>query len=294
VIGVVANSIIPVYAIVLLGFVAGRRSWLAIDPFIDFVIYFAQPCLVVASLAAHPLAVADLALIAGGNLFVVLAVGLLALAWSRLSGDRGADLFVCAMFANVANLPLPLALFAFGAGGLSYQVAYFAANALLLYTLGVAIASHGGRGIWQFLRTPLPYAVIAGVVISAGGWTVPAALFRPVEMLGSCAIPLLLFALGHKMGTARAVGLASSAAIVVLRSCGGLAAALLFLSLVEAPLEVRRAILLGATMPAAVQTFMIMAKFGSSSPRAATATVLSTAAAGIYIPFLMAWLSTME
>lgn len=291
---IVLSSVVPVFAVIALGFFFGRKGTFEIKYFVDFVIYVGIPSLVVGSLSQHHLDPGLMLMTGAGCLFVVTCCGLLALAWSRFSGDKGKDLFVCSMFANAANLPFPLALYAFGQEALSFQVVYMATNATLMYTVGVAIVTGGSsKGIFHFLKLPLVYASIIGVSLSAAEVTLPNMIMRPISMLGDTVVPLLLFTLGYKIANSRPKALSSATPMALIRIVGGGAAGLAFCFIFDPQVEVRRAILLASFMPSAVQTFMLTVKFTSHSDRAAAAVFLSTVASIVYLPVLVGWLSTL-
>lgn len=291
---ITASSVLPVFAVMAVGFYFGRKNSFETGHFVDFVIYVAMPCLIISSLGKHHIAPGLMLMTGAGCAFVVGTCGLLALAWSRFSGDNGKDLFLCSMFANAANLPFPLALYAFGPEALSYQVIYMAANATLMYTLGVAIVANGpGRGLLHFFKLPLVYASITGVVLSATETTLPDMVMRPIAMLGDTVVPLLLFALGYNMAGSRPSTLSSATPMVIIRVLGGGLAGLAFCLVLDPQVEVKRAILLAAFMPSAVQTFMLSAKFLPSAERSAAAVFLSSVASLVYIPFLVGWLTTL-
>ena len=293
VVTIVANSVIPVFAVIGLGYAFGRRGAFDIKPLVDFVIYAAIPALVIKSLGGRHIPLSLMITTGSAALFVVMSVGLVALVYAKVSGKWSKDLFVCAMFANVANLPFPLALLAFGEEALSYQVVYMAVQVTLMYTVGVAIAAGSGKGIFHFLKLPLVYASTVGIGLSVCQVAVPVVVMTPIAMLGDTAIPILLFTLGYKMAGNSARSAFSATPIVLIRLLGGAAAGLAFVFAVDPPLEVKRAVLLACAMPSAVQSFMLCAKFTSSGERAAAAVFFSTALALLYIPFLMGWLTTL-
>lgn len=290
---IVLTSVGPVFAVIGVGYLFGLKGKLEVRPFVDWIIYVAQPSLIIMALSRHAVSPGQMLFAGLGNLFVLAGVALLAWLYSRVSGDKSREVFLCSIFANSANIPLPLALFAFGAEGLAHQVVYMSTNALLLYTVGVAIASGGKKGVMQVFKLPLVYAAIAGTVLSLTQTRLPLLVERPIGMLGDTAIPLMLFTLGHKLGTVRAPALGKAVPVAMLRVVGGLAAGLTFVFLFDPPLAVKRAVLLGCCMPAAVQTFLLSVKFSNTSTRAATVVLVSTAASLLYIPLLVAWLSTM-
>lgn len=287
----VMGSVGPVLLLAGFGFVVGRRGKLDIKPLLDWVIYIGMPALIIHSLSKSPIAPGHLLGVGFGNVFVVLSVVVMARIYARVKRDHEPEVPVCAAFANAANIPLPLALFAFGEAGLSHQIIYMAANVVLLYTLGVAMLAPG-RGGWRLvLRLPLVYATLVGVLLSASGTTLPLIIARPVQMLGQTAIPLMLFSLGYKMGGRISIPLGQVAPVVALRVLGGGGAGLLYVWLFNPAPAVARAVLLGAFMPAAVQSFILSAKFSNNSSRAAAVVLVSTLLAAFYIPPLVAWLS---
>ncbi len=289
----VLGSVGPVLLLVGLGTLLGRRGKMEIRPLLDWVIYIGQPALIIHSLGRQPVALDSLLTVGGGTVAVVLFVATLAKVYGVLSGDREPEVPVCATFANAANIPLPLALFAFGQSGLSHQIVYMTVNAVLLYTVGVAMLSPGKGGWRLVLRLPLVYATLAGLALAASGLTVPEVVARPIAMLGDTAIPLMLFALGYTMGQRVQISLREVLPIVLLRLIGGGAAGLLFVWILDPVLPVKRAILLGAFMPPAVQSFMLSAKFSNNPERAAAAVFLATLLAAGYVPLLIMWLHHM-
>ena len=99
------------------------------------------------------------------------------------------------MFTNVANMGLPLTLFAFGPSTLPAAVALFMTFSLLHFTLGIRIcAPHASiRGI---LKGPMLWAMIVGILMSLLGLALPPWLATSTKMLGETAIPLGLFMVG--------------------------------------------------------------------------------------------------
>jgi predicted permease len=291
---VVAASVAPAFIIIGLGYLFGRRGLVDISQFVNFVIYLGTPSLIIDALATHNIDPSSMLTTALAAAFVVFGVGALAFAYTRITGDRSSEVLLCSMFGNTGNIPWPLALFAFGDAGLAYQVVYAVMTATLLYSVGVGIAAGKSRGALSFLKLPLVYASVIGVVLSVFDVHLPAVIMRPIGMLADTTIPLLLFTLGIEIGRARPGLSRPVLAIVSLRVLGGAAAGLLFLALVNPPLEVRRAVILASCAPSAVHAFMLSAKYNGQAPRAASAVFYSTLAAMIYLPFVLAYLMTLE
>jgi len=287
----VLGSVGPVLVLVALGWFLGRRGKLDIKPLLDWVVYLGMPALVIHSLSRTPIALGHLAEVGFGNLIVVFSVVAMAFIYARMTGDGEPEVPVCAGFANAANIPLPLALFAFGEVGLSHQIVYMTCNVVLLYTFGVALLSRNRAGWLLVFKLPLVYATAVGIWLSVTGTTLPVVVARPIEMLGQTAIPLMLVSLGFTIGRRMGIALKEVAPIVALRVLGGGVAGLLYVWIIDPSPAVHRAVLLGAFMPAAVQSYILSAKFAKNPARAAGAVLVSTLLAAFYIPLIIFWLA---
>jgi len=99
------------------------------------------------------------------------------------------------VFSNSGNLGMTISLFAFGALGLELAVIYFMITSMLHFTIGLSIWS----GKWSFkflLKTPVLYAVLAGLIINFNGIELPKTITNTTSILSGITIPLLLFTMG--------------------------------------------------------------------------------------------------
>jgi malate permease and related proteins len=105
-----------------------------------------------------------------------------------------------ALFANNGNYGLPLISFAFGQEALAYASIYFVTNSLLLYTLGVVIASLGNlrfkEALTGLLKVPAIYAILLAVIFIRTGWVLPESILKTVELTAGGAVPAMLILLG--------------------------------------------------------------------------------------------------
>ena len=72
-------------------------------------------------------------------------------------------------------------------------------NLVLMYTVGVFLASHGraglGRALVNVFKAPVMYAVAAAGAVMAAHVQLPASVMRPVELLSPITLTLLIAAL---------------------------------------------------------------------------------------------------
>ena len=110
------------------------------------------------------------------------------------------------MFVNGGNYGLPLNFFAFGEAGLANALIYFNTSTVLIYTVGVFIASSGRairtealRGV---LKVPALYALAAAGISLSFDITIPTLIVHPISLLAEASIPVTLILLGMQLGKA--------------------------------------------------------------------------------------------
>ncbi|MFC7046992.1 AEC family transporter [Halobacteriaceae archaeon GCM10025711] len=271
------TAILPVLAIAAVGFGLGRTRDVDVEALSTITIYVLTPALVFSSLTLTPLsgnAVARLGL--GVLLFTLLMVGA-AESVARLTGEqepiRGA-LVLTSTFPNAGNYGIPLSAFAFGAVGRSTAVLYIAAQAVLMYTIGVYIASRGQTGaarsaVSEVFRLPLVYAVLAAGLARWLDVVPPAdsALMQTIELTGNAAIPVMLLMLGIQLAnTSYGAALSRVRAATVLKvAVAPVLAAGIALGLGMGDQTVARVFVLECAMPAAITPLMLTIEFGGDA-----------------------------
>jgi len=234
------SAILPIVSVMGLGYLLASALDLDVDPLNDVALYLFLPALIFHSIVTTTLSGATVARIfAGVGLFVVATMGVTELA-DRLLGVpepyRSADVLAGAL-PNAGFYGIPLAEFAFGAVGRTTAVIYITAQAFLMYTLGVYVASRGGGeagigAVKEIFRLPLVYAIAAAGVVRFLGVAPPTdgTFMSTARLVGDASIPLMLVIVGIQLsglayGNVRRV-LRPSAIKLVLAPLAGLAVAL--------------------------------------------------------------------
>lgn len=203
------SAILPIVAVAAVGFVLARYREVDPGPLNTATVYVLAPALVL-----HSLAVTDL----GGGTILKLTVGTVAYvvlmvaiseAVGRLLGRREpmlSALVLVATFPNAGNYGIPVSAFAFGSTGRSTAVLYLAVQAVLMYTVGVYIASRSGgvsglAGVGRVLRIPLGYAVVVALAARWFDLVPPASstAMATLKLVGDSAIPVMLLILGIQL-----------------------------------------------------------------------------------------------
>jgi predicted permease len=276
------DAILPVLSVAVVGFVLGRVRDVEVDALATVTIYVLAPALVFHSIAVSPLSVGEFARVGGGVLAFTVAMVVVAEGVARAAGHdepmRGA-LVLTGTFPNAGNFGIPLSAFAFGAVGRSTAVIYIAAQSLLMYTVGVYVASRSGRhaslgAVKEVFRLPLVYAAVAGLAVRALDVIPPAdaTVMQTVELTGNAAIPVMLLLLGVQLAnTTYGAALGSVGEATVLKLAVAPVVALgVVVALGFEDLTVARVFVLECAMPAAVTPLMLTIEYGTDNPGGVT------------------------
>lgn len=284
----VVEIVFPVFALMAVGRLLGAFRPVDIGLLTDIVLYLAAPCLIFVALTEGEPDLVMMGTMALGVTWVIVAVGLLLRLVAAMSGRTLGALYLPAMFMNSGNMLLPLTLFTYGETGLQYGISLFVTVTVLHSTLGVTIASGKPSGA-EMLRFPHIYAVLGAGAINAAAVEIPAAVIRPVELLGDTAIPLMLLALGLRLGHLEISGWRRPVLATTARLAGGYTAGLVFVTALGLQGEARGCILLAAAMPAAVITFVFAEKYGRDGGDVAASVALSTFVSMLTTPLVLAY-----
>ncbi|WP_207483202.1 AEC family transporter [Arenibaculum pallidiluteum] len=210
----VVNVALPVFAIILAGFLAGRSRLLgdlASEALNKFVYYFALPPVVFLGMARRPLdEILNWPFITA---FLGPMLAIYVMAWAlgwilhRESAENLSLQALNASFANTGYMGIPLFLTAFGQEGLPPAIL----ATVIMSAIGVGLAvivlelcRSAGHGIAKalrdvgsaLLRNPLVMAPLVGMAVSMTDLPVPVPAVNLGNLLGAAAGPCALFAIG--------------------------------------------------------------------------------------------------
>lgn len=307
---VLTSAILPVVAVAGVGYVLGSVRDVAVEPLSTVTIFVLAPALVFYSLLTTPIAGPTVARLFVGVVAFTVAIVVLAEGVGRVLGEEEPILgafVLSSTFSNAGNYGIPLSAFAFGALGRSTAVLYIAAQSVMMYTVGVYVASRGQaasmRGaVGKVFRLPLVYAVIAAALVRAFDLAPPTdtAAMETIRLTGDAAIPVMLLMLGIQLagpvggGTIRRVTPPTILKLLVAPVVAlGIA---LGLGLTG---TVGRVFVLECATPAAITPLMLTIEFGSGARQGLSAAdfvsrtiLVSTVASLVTLTVLIAVLKT--
>jgi predicted permease len=247
--------------------------------------------------------------------------------WGRPLGETVVAA-LCASYANAGNLGIPIAAYVLGDVAAVAPVLLF--QSLLVAPLALAVLDRtdgaadrrtgfGPARLFLFAgRNPIMLGSAAGIAVAASGWRPPDEALRPVELLGSAAVPVALLALGLALAGSRSERARPGAAPATAAQAGGrrgaergwaaehpvgpVYALVALKALVHPALAYLVARLLGlggpallaaavtAALPTAQNVYVFAARYERAEPLARDVVLLSTLVAAATTGVLAVWL----
>jgi malonate transporter len=176
--------------------VLSRLSFFVLSPALLFtVLAKADVAALFSELLPTTASVAALSLL----LFALIAVPI----WRRATPDATIGSLSSA-YSNAMNMGLPLSAYVLGDAAASapvflLQLLVIAPIALTILDLSTGGRPSVGRLLLQPVRNPLLIGSALGFVIAVTGLEVPPEIFRPFELIGGAAVPVILVAFGMSL-----------------------------------------------------------------------------------------------
>ena len=285
----IASITLPIFTLVLVGFLYSRRVKPDLGGANKLVVDIALPILIFISLSAKSFDPISAMSFTGASIVLILLTGLIAWPFAKFSGASVQAFLPCAMFTNVGPIGIPLIALAYGPEGMAPAVVLLVISNILHFTLGAGVMS--GKVDWRMVyANPLVWSTVLGVASSQLQITLPEWVQTSCTMIGSVLVPMMLMSLGARLASSQVadawVGVRSGVLILIIR----LAAVLLALWFI--PLEglERGALILFACLPSAVFNFMLADKFQVEPNKVASSVIVGHLLSLAFLP-LGIWLA---
>jgi malate permease and related proteins len=284
VLSVITGNILPI--LIVAGFGYLLRRWFAVDQrhLSSAVLNVLSPALVFSSLVNSVIEPQEFARIGLFAVLTIASMGILGFVLApllRLTRVETSTLMVLLMFVNSGNYGLTLVQLRYGDAGLSRAVVYYTVSTILIYTLGVFIAS-SGRVSWRdslsrMARLPAVYAAVLAIIVFAFKLTVPSPLMNAIEIAGAGAIPVMLLVLGMQLADYHHdINWRLAFPAISLRLVGGPIVGFLVAGVLGLKGLSRGAAIVEASMPSAVFSIILATEFRLPAPAVTSIVVLGT------------------
>lgn len=294
-IDVFLQNILPIFIVAGMGFVIRRRLKIDVRSVSRVSFYVFSPALVFSSLVNTSLSGEELVDLALFALIFILSMGLITLGFSlllRLPRAETTAMLLVVMFANIGNYGLTLNQLRYGQAGLERAIVIFVVSTMMVFTLGVFIASLG-KSSWRqslkkVLTLPSFFAVTLALIVYWMSISIPGPVLRGIELAGNAAIPTMLIVLGMQLANLRdlsRIRLAVPASII--RLLIGPVVAVMLASIVGLQGLSRSTAIIEASMPTAVINTILATEFEVRPGLITSTVVLSTLLSAFTIPLVI-------
>ncbi len=281
VVTVLSQNIFPIFIVAAFGF--GLQRWLSLDKrtLSGLVLNCLSPCLVFSSLVGSQLPGEELVELSTFTILTITLMAVLSLFLARvfrLSRTDTTALLIVVMFVNGGNYGMTLNQLRYGDEGLARAIVYFTTSTLLVYTVGIFIASMG-RMPWRqalnkLFRLPAVYAAFAAVVVYNFEFAIPTPLMTGIKLAGEGAIPVMIIILGMQLADWNGFStIRLMIPAVILRLVIGPIVGLIVVTMLGLNGLGRATSIIESSMPTAVITIVLATEF-DLQPTAVTSIVL--------------------
>lgn len=202
-----AENLLPILIVAGIGFSLQRLLKINPRPISQIIFNVFTPSLIFTLLLNTEIQAANMGRMALLSILTTFSVGILA--WLtgkalRLPGNILSALILTAIGMNAGNFGLSLNYFAFGEEALAWASIFFVTNSLLINSVGVYVATIGkmspSRALLGLLKVPAVYTIPLAFIVRGLQIELPLAIWRPIELMSSAAIPCMLLILGMQIG----------------------------------------------------------------------------------------------
>ncbi|MBP6019677.1 MAG: AEC family transporter [Burkholderiaceae bacterium] len=306
---VILNTVFPLFALILIGFLAARLNLLGADAVTalnKFVVWMALPALMFQAMAQ--ISWEDInqpGYVAATSLSMALIFGL---AYLLDRKRRLADISLeglAASYSNTGYMGIPLALMVFGDSILPAVVIAMLLTACGLFAFSIALIEIDLQGSGSLWRTaakvgkslainPLVAAPAAGLIVAAFQLPLPSGVYRFTTLLGAAASPCALVTIGLFLahGQATRQHLAVGRIVFLKLILHPLLTFVLVRWVFDMPPMWANAAILLSALPVGTGPFMLAALYGREPAVTSRAILMSTVLSVVTVSVLLGWINS--
>jgi predicted permease len=289
----------PVFIIIFVGFMVGRYRKTTeshIKILTNLLIFIFVPALVFTSTIKSTLNHTTMVIIIFA-LFIVSVIGIISSFLARtmkMDKKSKSGFMLTSMFMNSGSMGSVICLIIYGEDGFLLAIMFYITTQVLLYTVGVIIASHDKSkftlsALKPVLTLPLIYALIIGFLFHYFNLQLSENSLMPISLLSGAAVPLLLITLGMQLSKIKVDKdtMKLPAVSAAVRIGLGFTIAFIITALIGIRGIERDVIVICSAMPTKITTFPIASKFGANSESVSMTILFSTMLSIITIPLVL-------
>lgn len=292
-------KIIPLYMNLILGFIAGKWLHVQRESIATLVIYMVAPIVFFTGIVRMDLTPSLLAVpLLGFTLALIICTGSYLFTRQIYSNARPNIMAAAAGTGNTGYFGLPIAMMLFDAQAVGVYLLLSIGITIYENTVGFYLTAKGnmtaGDALRKTLRLPLIYAFLAGVVVNFSGMTMPELVNDFAGYMRGAYTVLGMMIIGLALSTLARFTLDTGFTVLLFAARFGLWPLLAFgtvwldrnlLGFYDS--HVHKAVILASFMPLAANSAAVAALLKCEPEKIATAVLLSTLFAAIYVPVMV-------
>jgi predicted permease len=289
----ILNIMLPTFIVILIGYIFGKITRMDMSAVVNVVLYVGLPALAFVSMLDKKIVLLDAAKVWAAALIIIFGCGVVAWIVFKIIRQKHSGLYIPISIMNTVNIPFPIIYLVYGSEGLFAATLFYIPSVLLIYSLGVYIASgkHWRANIMEVFKIPPIYGALAGLLLNLCNVTVPELVMKPLSFIGMMVVPLVLLVLGCNLSQVKITSLPTTFLASFLRIGVGLSLGFLVVNLFDLTGVLRAVVILNSAMPAAVNAAILATKYKNEDGLVSSVVFVTTLASLVVIPFLLRMLS---
>lgn len=285
----ILNVVLPAFIVILIGFLFGKFSKIDLNGVVDILFYVGIPVLAFNSTLSSEIVLADAGKVWASALLVMLGCGAVGWFVFKMLRQKHSGAYLPIILMNTVNIPFAIISLQFGSEGMLVAVLFFIANTVVMNSLGIVIVSGKSwkDGIREMFKVPAIYAVILGLSFNLFDVKVPDFVLRPLNLIGTMVVPLVLLILGTKLSSVKITSLPTALIASLIRLGVGLLLGIAAVEIFNLTGVLRAVVIFDSAMPAAVNSSILAIKYDNEADLVSSIVFITTVASLIMIPFLL-------
>ncbi|NYT61515.1 AEC family transporter [Alcaligenaceae bacterium] len=305
---IIINAVFPLFALILIGYVSGRRRLLgagAVDSLNKFVVWMALPALLFQAMAQITWEQINQPGYVAASALAIAAVFGVSYGLDHRRRGRLADASIeglAASYSNAGFMGIPLCLMVFGPESLPPVIIATLLTACVLFAFSIVLIEIDLLGspsmlgtarkvLLSLLRNPLVAAPLLGIAVAAAGLPLPYAVEQFTSLLGAAASPCALVTIGLFLAQGEPAKQHATVWRIVLLKLflHPLIAFVLVRWVFEMPLLWANTAVLLAALPVGTGPFMLAKLYEREPATTSRAILISTVLSLATVSVLVAW-----
>ena len=285
----ILNIVLPTFIVILIGFLLGKIKRFDMSVVVDVLFYIGMPALAFTAMISKQIILLDASKIWASALLIMAGTGVVAVIIFRLARLKHSGLYVPIIILNAVNIPFPVMSMAYGQEGLLGATLFYIPVTLLSLTVGIMIFSRSNwkDGIRETLKVPAIYGAVLGLALNLTHVTLPALVFKPLDLIGTMVIPLTLLVLGFRLSSVQITSLPTTMLASCIRIGVGLGMGLIAVTVFGLTGVSRSVVILDSAMPSAANSSILAMKYNNEAELVSSVVFVTTIASLLIIPLLL-------